>query len=85
MHGLTEMTKVEFVVPGRDAPSIRALITAAGATGYTAVSGVSGIGHHGQHSGALLFNDYDTGASPRLVDTLILDRGSRGSEFDPHG
>ncbi|GAA2012595.1 MULTISPECIES: P-II family nitrogen regulator [Micrococcales] len=60
MHGLTEMTKVEFVVPGRDAPSIRALITAAGATGYTAVSGVSGIGHHGQHSGALLFNDYDT-------------------------
>ncbi|WP_460889034.1 hypothetical protein, partial [Promicromonospora xylanilytica] len=25
------------------------------------------------------------GASPRLVDTLILDRGSRGSEFDPHG
>jgi nitrogen regulatory protein PII len=60
MHGLTQMTKVEFVVPGREAPAVRSLITAAGATGYTTVSGVSGIGHHGQHSGALLFNDYDT-------------------------
>jgi len=60
MHGLTRMIKVEIVVPGRDAPAIRGLITAAGATGYTSVSGVSGIGHHGHHSGALLFNDHDT-------------------------
>ena len=24
------------------------------------MSGVSGLGHHGSHSGALLFNEYDT-------------------------
>jgi len=60
MNGLTKMTKVEIVVAGRDAPPVRELITAAGATGYTSVSGVSGIGHDGQHSGALLFNEYDT-------------------------
>lgn len=60
MNGLTEMIRIEIVISGRDAPSIRELITSAGATGYTAVSGVSGIGHHGSHSGALLFNDYDT-------------------------
>ncbi len=60
MDGLTKMTRVEIVISGRDAPSIRELITSAGATGYTAVSGVSGIGHHGSHSGALLFNEYDT-------------------------
>lgn len=60
MHGLTKMIKVEIVVPGKDAAPIRSLITASGATGYTAVSGVSGLGHHGPHSGALLFNDYDT-------------------------
>ena len=63
MNGLTPMIRPEIVVSGRDAPPIRDLITSAGATGYTSVSGVSGvsgIGHHGQHSGALLFNDYDT-------------------------
>lgn len=60
MNGLTQMIKIEIVISGRDAPPIRDLITSAGATGYTSVSGVSGIGHHGQHSGALLFNDYDT-------------------------
>lgn len=60
MKNLTLMTRLEVVVPARDAPAIRELITSAGATGYTSVSGVSGIGHHGQHSGALLFNEYDT-------------------------
>ena len=60
MNGLTKMTRLEVVVSGRDAPPIRDLITSAGATGYTSVSGVSGLGHHGQHSGALLFNEYDT-------------------------
>jgi len=54
------MTRIEIVIPGRDAPAVRELITSAGATGYTAVSGVSGIRHHGPHSGALLFNEYDT-------------------------
>lgn len=60
MDALTKMIRIEIVIPGRDAPSVRELITAAGATGYTAVSGVSGLGHHGPHSGALLFNEYDT-------------------------
>jgi len=60
VNNLTKMTRIEIVVSAREAPSIRDLITSAGATGYTAVSGVSGIGHHGQHSGALLFNEYDT-------------------------
>lgn len=75
MHGLTLMTKVEIVIPGRDAPAIRSLITASGATGYTAVSGVSGIGHHGQHSGALLFNDYDT--LTMLITVLPPDRAGQ--------
>jgi nitrogen regulatory protein PII len=60
MNALTKMTRIEIVISGRDAPAMRDLITAAGATGYTAVSGVSGIGHHGSRSGALLFNEYDT-------------------------
>lgn len=60
MEPLTKMTRIEIVISGRDAPAIRELITSAGATGYTAVSGVSGIGHHGPHSGALLFNEFDT-------------------------
>ena len=60
MKNLTRMTRLEVIAPARDAPAIRDLISSAGATGYTSVSGVSGIGHHGQHSGALLFNEYDT-------------------------
>lgn len=60
MNNLTRMTRLEIVVPARDASAIRELISSAGATGYTSVSGVSGIGHHGQHSGSLLFNEYDT-------------------------
>jgi len=60
MDALTKMTRIEIVVSGREAPPVRELITSAGATGYTSVSGVSGIGHHGPHSGALLFNEYDT-------------------------
>jgi nitrogen regulatory protein PII len=60
MKNLTKMTRLEVVVPARGAQAIRELISSAGATGYTSVSGVSGIGHHGQHSGDLLFNEYDT-------------------------
>ncbi|GAA1226669.1 DUF190 domain-containing protein [Rhodoglobus aureus] len=60
MNGLTKMTRLEIIAPARQAPDLRELITSAGATGFTSVSGVSGIGHHGQHSGALLFNEYDT-------------------------
>ena len=60
MDPLTKMTRIEIVIPGREAPPVRELIVTAGATGYTSVSGVSGIGHHGPHSGALLFNEYDT-------------------------
>ncbi|RFA23238.1 transcriptional regulator [Subtercola boreus] len=60
MNNLTRMTRLEIIVPARDAPAIRELISSAGATGYTSVTGVSGIGHHGQHSGSLLFNEYDT-------------------------
>ncbi|TDW30000.1 P-II family nitrogen regulator [Cryobacterium psychrophilum] len=59
MESLTKMTRIEIVIPGRDAAPVRELITSAGATGYTAVSGVSGLGHHGAHSGVLLFNEYD--------------------------
>lgn len=88
MNGLTQMIKIEIVISGRDAPPIRDLITSAGATGYTSVSGVSGIGHHGQHSGALLFNDYDTltmlitvlppDRAPALIDAVrqLLETGS---------
>lgn len=60
MNNLTRMTRLEIIVPAREAPAIRELISSAGATGYTSVSGVSGIGHHGPHSGSLLFNEYDT-------------------------
>lgn len=80
MNNLTQMTRIEVVVPARDAAAIRELITSAGATGYTSVSGVSGIGHHGQHSGSLLFNEYDTltmmitvlspDKSPDLIDAI---------------
>lgn len=72
MNALTKMTRVEIVISGRDAPAIRELITSAGATGYTAVSGVSGIGHHGSHSGALLFNEFDT--LTMLITVLTPDR-----------
>ncbi|MEO6958306.1 MAG: hypothetical protein ABI137_16310 [Antricoccus sp.] len=80
MNNLTKMTRIEVVISGRDAPPIRDLITSAGATGYTSVSGVSGIGHHGAHSGALLFNEYDTltmlitvlppESAPELIDAI---------------
>ena len=64
--------RLEVIVPARDAPAIRELISSAGATGYTSVSGVSGIGHHGPHSGALLFNEYDT--LTMLITVLPEDR-----------
>lgn len=92
MNGLTKMTRLEVVISGKDAPPIRELITSAGATGYTAVSGVSGLGHHGPHSGALLFNDYDTltmlitvlppERAPALIDAVrILLEGRPGVMF----
>ena len=59
MNNLTRMTRIEIVVPARDAPPVRDLISSAGATGFTSVSGVSGIGHDGPHSGSLLFNEQD--------------------------
>jgi nitrogen regulatory protein PII len=67
---LTKMTKVEVVVPGAEAPAVRELIQAAGATGYTSVSGVSGLGHHGYHQGRLLFNDQ---APLELLITVVAD------------
>ena len=74
MNNLTKMTRLEIVVPARGAASIRELISSAGATGYTSVSGVSGIGHHGQHSGSLLFNEYDT--LTMLITVLPPDKAS---------
>ena len=72
MDALTKMTRIEIVISGREAPSIRELITSAGATGYTSVSGVSGIGHHGSHSGALLLNEFDT--LTMLITVLPTDK-----------
>jgi nitrogen regulatory protein PII len=74
MYNLQKMTRVEVVLPGKDAPAVRRLITSAGATGYTAVSGVSGLGHHGSHSGALLFNERDT--LTMLITVLPEERAS---------
>ena len=59
-HALTQMTKIEVVVPGGDVPAVRAVFDAAGVTGFTSVSGVSGLGHHGYHQGRLLFNEQAT-------------------------
>lgn len=67
---LTKMTKIEVVVSGSDAPAVRELFAAAGATGYTSVSGVSGLGHHGYHQGRLLFNDQ---ATLELLITVVTD------------
>ncbi len=78
MKNLTRMTRLEIVVPARDAPAIRELISSAGATGYTSVSGVSGIGHHGQHSGSLLFNEYDT----LTMLITVLPEGKAGELID---
>ena len=78
MNNLTRMTRLEIVVPARDAPAIRELISSAGATGYTSVSGVSGIGHHGAHSGSLLFNEYDT----LTMLITVLPEGKAGELID---
>ena len=59
-EGLTKMTKIEVVVSGADAPSVRALFQSADATGWTSLSGVSGLGHGGYHQGRLLFNEQAT-------------------------
>lgn len=69
---LTKMTKIEVVVSGTDAPEVRRLLSAAGATGYTAISGVSGLGHSGFHQGRLLFNEQDTLAM--LISVLPEER-----------
>lgn len=65
---LTKMTKIEVVVPGSDAPSVRELIQSVGATGYTSLSGVSGLGHHGYRQGRLLFNQQ---AALELIITVV--------------
>jgi len=67
---LTRMTKVEVVVAGADAPTVRDLIRDAGATGWTSVSGVSGLGHHGHHQGRLLFNQQ---ATLEMIITVVPD------------
>lgn len=67
---LTRMTKVEVVVAGADAPTVRELIRDAGATGWTSVSGVSGLGHHGHHQGRLLFNQQVT---LEMIITVVPD------------
>ena len=67
---LTRMTKVEVVVSGQDAATVRDLIAGVGATGYTSVSGVSGLGHHGYHQGRLLFNQQ---ATLELIITVVPD------------
>ncbi len=68
--GLTRMTKVEVVIAGADAPTVRRLFRDIGATGYTSLSGVSGLGHHGHHQGRLLFNQQ---AALELLITVIPD------------
>ncbi len=68
--GLTKMTKIEVVVSGADAPAVRALFQATGATGFTSLSGVSGLGHDGYHQGRLLFNDQ---ATLELLITVVPD------------
>lgn len=67
---LTPMTRVEVVVAGEDAGSVRALFTSAEATGFTTVSNVSGLGHGGYHEGRMLFNDID---SLTLLFTVVPD------------
>lgn len=67
---LVRMTKVEVVVAGADAPTVRDLIRDAGATGWTSVSGVSGLGHHGHHQGRLLFNQQ---ATLEMIITVVPD------------
>lgn len=71
MHeGLAKMTKIEVVVTGADAPVVRQLFKAVGATGFTSLSGVSGLGHDGYHQGRLLFNDQ---AALELLITVVPD------------
>lgn len=67
---LTKMTKIEVVVTGADAPAVRGLFQATGATGFTSLSGVSGLGHDGYHQGRLLFNDQ---ATLELLITVVPD------------
>lgn len=57
LEGLTRMVRVEVIVAGEQAATIRDLFRDAGARGWTAVAGVSGFGHHGEHRGGMLFND----------------------------
>lgn len=69
-EGLTRMTKVEVVVSGSEAHSVREIFRSTGATGFTSLSGVSGLGHGGYHQGRLLFNDQ---ATLELLITVVTD------------
>lgn len=66
--GLTRMTKIEVVVTGAEAASVRDTFRQTGATGFTSLSGVSGLGHDGYHQGRLLFND---DATLELLITVV--------------
>ena len=67
---LTKMTKIEVVVTGAEAGTVRDIFKATGATGFTSVSGVSGLGHDGYHQGRLLFNDQ---ATLEMLITVVPD------------
>lgn len=67
---LTPMTRIEVVVAGEDAGSVKDLFVSAEATGFTAVSNVSGLGHGGHHDGRVLFNDVD---ALTLLFTVVPD------------
>jgi len=69
-EGLSKMTKIEVVVSGAEAPAVRELFRAAGATGFTSLSGVSGLGHDGYHQGRLLFNEQ---ATLEMLITVVSD------------
>jgi nitrogen regulatory protein PII len=56
-QGLTPMKKIEVVIGGSDAASVRTLLEQAGVSGFTSLTSVSGLGHGGYHSGNLMFND----------------------------
>lgn len=68
LEGLTQMVRVEVIVSGDQAATIRDLFRDADARGWTAVAGVSGFGHHGEHRGGLLFNER---SSPTWLLTVL--------------
>ncbi|SRR6056297_92864 len=68
IEGLSPMVRVEVIIDGEQAATIRDLFREGGARGWTAVSGVSGFGHHGEHRGGLMFNDR---SSPTWLLTIL--------------